>query len=137
MKKHVAQLEKRLDTDIDYLKKVYRFTFTFLLEEGQKTLRMYYPFSTPLHILTGITALETATAYWKLLLEPLYGDKIEIWCNFLEREWKQAISKDTWNMFFVFLQDWDKDPQLKEYDEEAAWPSLIDAFVESFHDINS
>ncbi|CEP21421.1 Defective in cullin neddylation protein 1 [Cyberlindnera jadinii] len=117
MKQYVDQLDKRLITDPDYLKKVYKFTFGFLLEDGQKTL-----------------PLETAIAYWDLLLTPVYGAKVGIWCDFLNESWKRAISKDTWNMFYVFLQDWDKDPELKLYDEEAAWPSLIDEFVEHVHD---
>lgn len=81
-----------------------------------------------------ISALETAIAYWDLLLAPVYGAKVGIWCDFLNELWKRAISRDTWNMFYVFLQDWDKDPELKLYDEEAAWPSLIDEFVEHVHD---
>lgn len=43
MKQYVDQLDKRLITDPDYLKKVYKFTFGFLLEDGQKTLRMFTP----------------------------------------------------------------------------------------------
>ncbi len=74
--------------------------------------------------------METATEYWRLLLGPMYGDKIEKWIAFLNQEWKQAVSKDTWNMFFIFLQDYEKDPELSEYDETAAWPSIIDDFVE-------
>ncbi|CCH44366.1 DCN1-like protein 2 [Wickerhamomyces ciferrii] len=66
----------------------------------------------------------------QLLLAPAYGTKIDKWIEFLNVEWKQAISKDTWNMFFVFLQDYEKDPELKNYDETAAWPSIIDSFVE-------
>lgn len=41
MKKHVQYLEHQLDTNVDYLKKVYEFTFKFSLEEGQRTLRMF------------------------------------------------------------------------------------------------
>jgi DCN1-like protein 1/2 len=33
-------------------------------------------------------------------------------------------------MFFVFLQEYEQDPSLESYDETAAWPSLIDEFVE-------
>lgn len=31
-------LSQKLDNDFDYFKKVYDFTFKFLLEEGQRTL---------------------------------------------------------------------------------------------------
>lgn len=37
-------------------------------------------------------------------------------------------------MFYLFLQDFEKDPRLKEYDDTAAWPSLIDEFVEDYRE---
>lgn len=115
MKQYVDQLDSKLSSDVEYLKKVYKFTFPFLLEPAQKSL--------PLEILSE---------YWTLLLGPLYGDKLETWLNFLHTEWKKDISRDTWNMFFLFLQEWDKDPNLESYDDTAAWPSLIDEFVEYY-----
>jgi DCN1-like protein 1/2 len=113
MKRHLEVLNSKLENDVGYLKQVYQFAFKFLLDEGQRTL-----------------PLETAIAYWELILKPIYGGKIDEWSKFLTEEWKQAISKDAWNMFFVFLQEYEQDPSLESYDETAAWPSLIDEFVE-------
>lgn len=118
MQKYVKDLETSLSKDTAYLKQVYRFTFTFLLEDGQKTL-----------------PLETAADYWRLLFsDNQYTDKVSRWIAYLEAEWKQPISKDVWNMFFVFLQEWISDDNLDNYDENAAWPSLIDEFVENFRE---
>ncbi|EJT49546.1 hypothetical protein A1Q1_01351 [Trichosporon asahii var. asahii CBS 2479] len=55
------------------------------------------------------------------------GDDLEMWLEF-QRERGKAVSKDTWSLFIDFLRTIDK--QYKEYDEEAAWPSTIDDFVE-------
>lgn len=79
-----------------------------------------------------MTALETAIDYWTLLLFPVYGEIINDWIEFLNREWKQSISKDSWTMFLVFLDEYKEDKQFSTYDETAAWPSLIDSFVEYF-----
>lgn len=131
MKKHVQYLETQLNTNVDYLRRIYEFTFTFSLDEGQRTLRKFLNFEHLTRDYTNIyKALETANEYWRLLLRPIYGDKIESWITFLNQKWKQAISKDTWNMFFIFLQDYEKDPELATYDETAAWPSIIDDFVD-------
>lgn len=117
MKAYMKSIDAQLNGNLDYLKDVYRFAFTFLLEEGQRAL-----------------PLETAAEYWRLLLSDIYGDKIETWISFYEKQSKATVSKDVWNMFFVFLQDWDKDSKLENYDEAAAWPSLIDEFVEDFRE---
>ncbi|KAH3687297.1 hypothetical protein WICPIJ_001720 [Wickerhamomyces pijperi] len=113
MKSYMKYLDVRLKTDQEYLKTVYQFTYAFVLDEGKKLL----------------------LDYWRLLLSEQYGDKLELWVAFLEKEGKKSVSKDVWNMFYLFLQDFVKDPQLENYDETAAWPSLIDEFVEDFKGI--
>ncbi|KAJ3700593.1 hypothetical protein LUZ61_004298 [Rhynchospora tenuis] len=41
---------------------------------------------------------------------------------------KKVISRDTWSQLLEFVKT--IDPQLSNYDEEGAWPYLIDEFVE-------
>jgi DCN1-like protein 1/2 len=73
--------------------------------------------------------LDTAVAYWNLLLVPRHPIVTE-WTTFVTENYKRGISKDTWNMILEFTTYYESDPSLASYDEEAAWPSVIDEFVE-------
>ncbi|KAM5152916.1 DCN1-like protein 3 [Mantella aurantiaca] len=99
----------------DKFKDLYRFTFQFGLdsEEGQRSL-----------------IREIAIALWKLVFtqnSPLILDQ---WLDFLIENPSgiKGISRDTWNMFLNFTQV--IGPDLSNYSEDEAWPSLFDTFVE-------
>ncbi|XP_063790495.1 DCN1-like protein 3 [Pseudophryne corroboree] len=99
----------------DKFKDLYRFTFQFGLdsEEGQRSLHR-----------------EIAIALWKLVFtqnKPLILDQ---WLDFLIENPSgiKGISRDTWNMFLNFTQA--IGPDLSNYSEDEAWPSLFDTFVE-------
>ncbi|XP_075035819.1 DCN1-like protein 3 [Mixophyes fleayi] len=99
----------------DKFKDLYRFTFQFGLdsEEGQRSLHR-----------------EIAIALWKLVFtqnKPLILDE---WLDFLIENPSgiKGISRDTWNMFLNFTQV--IGPDLSNYSEDEAWPSLFDTFVE-------
>ncbi|XP_069503759.1 DCN1-like protein 3 [Ambystoma mexicanum] len=99
----------------DRFKDLYRFTFQFGLdsEEGQRSLHR-----------------DIAIALWKLVFtqnKPLILDQ---WLNFLIENPSgiKGISRDTWNMFLNFTQV--IGPDLSNYSEDEAWPSLFDTFVE-------
>ncbi|NP_001086584.1 DCN1-like protein 3 isoform X2 [Xenopus laevis] len=99
----------------DKFKDLYRFTFQFGLdsEEGQRSLHR-----------------EIAIALWKLVFtqnKPLILDQ---WLEFLTENPSgiKGISRDTWNMFLNFTQV--IGPDLSNYSEDEAWPSLFDTFVE-------
>lgn len=99
----------------DKFKDLYRFTFQFGLdsEEGQRSLHR-----------------EIAIALWKLVFtqnKPLILDQ---WLDFLIENPSgiKGISRDTWNMFLNFTQV--IGPDLSNYSEDEAWPSLFDTFVE-------
>ena len=86
--------------------------FVISLDEAQKQL-----------------AKEMAAELWKLLL-PLYGNDAlaDNWINFVENHCpKKAITKDVWNMVFELVVS--TEPDLSNYDEDGAWPVLIDDFV--------
>lgn len=75
------------------------YTFALARSPGQKSL-----------------LLETATEYWKLLLDKRFEAQLPVWIEFLEKEYRKAISKDTWNCMYDFVLLVQRDPTLKTYD---------------------
>ncbi|XP_041829342.1 DCN1-like protein 3 [Melanotaenia boesemani] len=96
-------------------KDLYRFTFQFGLdaEEGQRSLQR-----------------EIAIALWRLVFTQDTPEILDRWLDFLAENPSsiRGISRDTWNMFLNFTQT--IGPDLTNYSEDEAWPSLFDTFVE-------
>ncbi|KAI5811133.1 Cullin binding-domain-containing protein [Peziza echinospora] len=113
MRAKIPDLRNIILTDEARFKRVYLFTFNFARAANQKSL-----------------PLDTAIEYWKLLLGKKWKSHIDLWIEFLQRDYKKSIAKDTWNMLYDFVPLCEQDPELKEYDEEGAWPSILDSFVE-------
>ncbi|KAL4658278.1 DCN1-like protein 3-like [Arapaima gigas] len=106
------QLEARAE---DNFKDLYRFTFQFGLdsEEGQRSLQR-----------------DIAIALWRLVFTQDTPAILHCWLDFLTENPSgvKGISRDTWNMFLNFTQA--IGPDLSNYSEDEAWPSLFDTFVE-------
>ncbi|KAM9774306.1 DCN1-like protein 3 [Syngnathus typhle] len=96
-------------------KDLYRFTFQFGLDadEGQRSLQR-----------------DIAIALWRLVFTQHMPSILEHWLDFLSENPSgiRGISRDTWNMFLNFTQA--IGPDLSNYSEDEAWPSLFDTFVE-------
>lgn len=96
-------------------KDLYRFTFQFGLdaEEGQRSLQR-----------------DIAIALWRLVFTQDTPAILEHWLDFLAENPSgiRGISRDTWNMFLNFTQA--IGPDLSNYSEDEAWPSLFDTFVD-------
>lgn len=94
-------------------KDLYNFTFSFGLDHasGQRAL-----------------PVDMAMALWELVFTfntpPILGR----WLAFVGSHAPHGISRDTWNMFLPFVTT--IKPDLSNYDESEAWPSLFDDFVE-------
>lgn len=113
MQKKVQEMKLKMKEDDKYFTSVYRFTFTYNLAEGVRTL-----------------PLDTAFPLWQLLLEKRYFC-LNKWFEFLSTEYKnKSVSKDTWNMIWDFAKFHKQDEKLENYDEEASWPTIIDEYVE-------
>lgn len=72
--------------------------------------------------------LETACALWSVLLVPkfdLAGPFVEF---VTEKKAPKGVNKDLWSMLLEFCQT--VEPALSNFDNDGAWPSVIDDFVE-------
>ena len=64
---------------------------------------------------------------WTILLQGRYP-RIEQWCTFIVLK-KKPVTKDLWSQFLHFADT--IHPDLRNFDPDAAWPCLIDEFVDS------
>jgi len=101
----------------DRFRELYRWTYRFGLDVGQRTL-----------------PLSMALSLWRLVFSVNPPPVLERWLAFLEhrRSATSGIMRDTWDMFLLFTEVIGED--FERYDESEAWPSLIDDFVEYEND---
>ena len=97
-------------------KDLYRWTYKFGLESGQRTL-----------------PTEVAIVLWKLVFHQNEPPILDRWLDFLSSHPSiRGIPKDTWDMFLNLTEAVGDD--LSSYDDTEAWPSLFDDFVEYEND---
>lgn len=112
----------------ELFKDLYRYTFRFGL---LSTCTINTSTSVELRTLP----IDMAISLWQLVFaaprKPLILDR---WVHFLQKHPGQVrgVSRDTWNMFQNFAEAVGDD--LSVYDEDEAWPSLFDDFVEYEND---
>ncbi|KAK5994427.1 Defective in cullin neddylation protein 1 [Cladobotryum mycophilum] len=116
---HIRKLISSLSTDTTLFKKVYRYAFVAGRDKDQKAL-----------------SLENATVYWAMLFsapgmlwQSKNHDWLELWQTFLSEKWTRSVNRDMWNMTLEFALKSITDETLSFWNEDGAWPSVIDDFV--------
>lgn len=77
-----------------------------------------------------------ALVNWSTLLPGKYVH-LPLWLEFVQlqieqqaaKKLKMHVSRDTWDLFLVFINAAEIDERFNGYVEDAEWPSLIDEFV--------
>lgn len=110
LKSCLIRAELELANNQHLFKDLYQFTFNYAKNQLQKSLD-----------------LEIAIAYWNILLKNRFKF-LDLWIEFLQETHKRAITRDTWNLLLDFSLM--IDDNMSNYDEEGAWPVLIDEFVD-------
>lgn len=111
--KQLKTILPRLEQDLDdsrQFRDFYLFTFNFAKNPNQKSLE-----------------LEMALAYWEIVLKGRFTH-LDLWVQFVQINHKRAITRDTWSLLLDFSKQ--INGAFTNYDDEGAWPVLIDEFVE-------
>ncbi|KAH8077913.1 Cullin binding-domain-containing protein [Filobasidium floriforme] len=133
MKAQLPRLRKKLNENPEYFKKVYGHTFTMSLQPGARVLaldsaisfwQVFFPaaLSASPSALSHITNPSTGET-----TDPAFTD-LDDWLEFMKARGK-PVSKDVWGLFVDFVRT--IDPDYANYDEDGAWPSVIDEFYAS------
>ncbi|EON70011.1 hypothetical protein W97_09277, partial [Coniosporium apollinis CBS 100218] len=103
----------------DLLRRIYRHTFTLALAPPARSID-----------------LDAALVYWRLLFSAPSlqwstpsAPWLDWWCEFLETRFKKAVNKDLWDQTFKLVEECIRDASLGWWDENGAWPGVIDDFV--------
>ena len=71
--------------------------------------------------------VEVALQMWELTLKGRCKF-LERWCTFVQEKNVKAVTKDVWDMLLTFSKSINED--MSNFDEDGAWPVLLDDFVE-------
>ena len=110
--KIVLKKTKEKFADLEFSKKVYKFSFHYSLDAGTRNLQK-----------------TDAFALWDVLLKPRAWKLYDAWIMFVHDHVNHAISKDLWYMVWDLAHTVKSD--LSDFDESAAWPVAIDEFVDT------
>ncbi|KAI1105642.1 Cullin binding-domain-containing protein [Jackrogersella minutella] len=120
-KQYFKRLVDSLSFDRDLFRRVYRYAFVVGREGDQRAL-----------------SLENSILYWEMLFKKpgqiwtgsVAGvNWLSEWITFLREKWTRSVSRDMWNQTFEFATKSIDDESLSFWNEDGAWPGVIDEFV--------
>lgn len=111
LKASLPKLVQELN-DEEKFSSLYHFAFGFGLDKNETRL-----------------PADMAVNLWRLLFSKRPRPFLEQWCQFCLEYNNLKISKDTWSMFLHFTKT--IKPDFSNFDEDSAWPNVIDEFVEA------
>lgn len=118
--RHLKSQVASLARDPALFKRVYKYAFVVGREKDQKAL-----------------SLENALIYWNMLFaapgmrwKNAQRDWLDLWKEFLAEKWTRSVNRDMWNMALEFAFRSIDDDSLSFWNEDGAWPSVIDDFVD-------
>ncbi|EAA33666.3 hypothetical protein NCU05716 [Neurospora crassa OR74A] len=123
---YVRMCIQNLPQNPAYFKKVYQFAFGLGKEPAQKALEK-----------------DVALVFWDLFLGTESSDTglgprpwksknvdwLGAWKRFLAEKWTRSVNKDMWNQTLAFAEKTMVDETLGFWNEDQAWPGVIDDFV--------
>jgi DCN1-like protein 1/2 len=112
LKKNLPSIRK-LANDPKVFKQLYTFTFTYALDPGQR-----------------IMGRDMAIGLWELLFVDRFP-LLSKWITYFRESHKHGVTKDLWQQFLVFTKlPGICEGKYDEFDKIAAWPLVLDEFVE-------
>ncbi|KAK3177769.1 hypothetical protein Dsin_033221 [Dipteronia sinensis] len=113
LRKAVSELEKEVNTPSNFLE-FYSFAFRYhLTEERQKNVDM-----------------ETSCELVNLILGSEYRSQVDLLIDYLKIQSDfKVVNLDQWVGFLRFFKEISF-PDLENYDDTQAWPTILDNFVE-------
>ncbi|KAL4862226.1 hypothetical protein BDV12DRAFT_203264 [Aspergillus spectabilis] len=121
MTSYAANLRSRIPTDPDLFRRVYRYAYPLSVPQGSRSLPLEYAVDQwQLFFATqkGGIAWNTRTTPW-----------LDWWIEYVTEKYKKSLSKDTWQQVEVFMRKTREDEQFGWWDEDGAWPGVLDEFV--------
>jgi len=115
-----GELRALLD-DADAFRDFYSWCFDFSKEPG-----------------FGVRTLPTEVAcqMWQLTIGVRFPAPVARWLEFMQAKQVKVVTKDVWDMLLTFV-DTVNQTDMADYDDEGAWPVLVDDYVEWFHEQTS
>ncbi|KAF2838101.1 DUF298-domain-containing protein [Patellaria atrata CBS 101060] len=116
----VSRRRESLSNELSTFRRIYKHSFFVAKPPNQKS-----------------APLESALEFWKVLFQSpglewrsANTPWLDYWLEFLEAKWKKSVNKDMWDQTLAFAEKTLLDESLSWWDENGAWPGVVDDFVE-------